>query len=186
MAPKQQQGPAAGGGGGGGASSSPSSPASASSSWTAEQHRQLWQLLGGFVVFSLLVRLVFETLLVLYVMAPPLLYIYLVSTCPGPETFDAKRQLKRVLRGDHLPPDHPGRPRGVLGEAVARVQAAVVTEIATLPGYEVTLTGLLGAVNVACVRVPTANLDFYWAGALNSWYYVCATEITSSSSSKNE
>jgi hypothetical protein len=168
-----QKGPA------GGAESS-----AAARPWTTEQYRQLWQLFGGFAACTLLVRLVFETLLVLYVMAPPLLYLYLVGTCPSPDTFDAKQQLKRVLRGEHLPSNHPNKPKGLLGEAVARVQATVAAELATLPGYEVTLTELLGAANVACVRVPTANLDFYWIGVLNSWYYVCATEIASSSSKR--
>jgi hypothetical protein len=155
---------------------------SAAGTWTPEQHKQLWQLVGGFVIASAILRILSQALLLFYAVVLPLLYFHLLGTCPRADSFEAKRELKRVLRGAHLPDNHPDKPRGVLGEAVARVQASVAAElVATLPGYEVTFTDLLGAATVACVRVPTARRDFYWCGALNHWYYVCSTEVADKS-----
>lgn len=59
----------------------------------------------------------------------PLFYLYLVQTCPSPATFDAERELKRVLRGHYLPEDNPEKPRGWLQETMASVTASVATWI---------------------------------------------------------
>jgi hypothetical protein len=146
--------------------------------WTPEQHKQMLQMVGGAVACAVAVRVVLQTLTVLYVLAIPALYVYLVSTCPSEDSFDAKQQLKRVLRGAHLPENHPDKPRGMLSEALARLQATVATELATLPGYEVTRTSVAGAVLVSCVRVPTAAMDFYWVGAANRWFYVTSVQLS--------
>jgi hypothetical protein len=150
-----------------------------SAAWTPEQHKQMFQMVGGAVAAAVAVRIVLQTLTLLYVLAIPALYLYLLSTCPPEESFDAKQQLKRVLRGAHLPENHPDKPKGMLSEALARLQATVATELATLPGYEVTQTNLLGAVVVSCVRVPTAAMDFYWVGAANRWFYVTSVQLSS-------
>jgi hypothetical protein len=147
--------------------------------WTPEQHKQMYQMVGGAVVAAVAVRIVLQTLTLLYVLAIPALYLYLLGTCPPEESFDAKQQLKRVLRGAHLPENHPDKPKGMLSEALARLQATVATELATLPGYEVTQTNLLGAIVVSCVRVPTAAMDFYWVGAANRWFYVTSVQLSS-------
>jgi hypothetical protein len=44
-------------------------------------------------------------------LAAPLAGLYLMSTCPSDESFDGKRELKRVLRGENLPEDHPDKPK---------------------------------------------------------------------------
>jgi hypothetical protein len=160
-------------------SSSSSSLPSMTSSWTPEQHRQLWLHVGGFLVSTILIRLVFQTMFVLYICAFPLLYIYLVNTCPSEASFDAKKEMKRVLRGAHLPDDDPNKPKGLISETLARINASLATEVATGLGYEVTLTDVAGAVRVACLRVPAAKMDFYWVGALKTWYYVYSMEIPS-------
>jgi hypothetical protein len=92
----------------------------------------------------------------------------------GSPCFDAKKELKRVSRGEHLPETHPDKPKGVLEAMAARVAASVATELVTLPGYEVSMTNLAGAAIVATVTVP-AKTEFYWVGAFDKWYYVTSS-----------
>ena len=107
----------------------------------------------------------------------PVGYLYLVHTCPSADTFDAKKELKRILRGHHLPANHPDKPHGFLSEALARLQATVTTELATLPGYDVTTINLAGACVVACTRVPSLRRDYYWVGVGQRWWYVYGAEM---------
>ena len=109
----------------------------------------------------------------------------MVQTCPPQSSFDVKKELKRVLRGQHLPENHPQKPQGFLSETIARVTASVATELATLPGYEVTTTDFVGAAVLICVRVPTANYDFYWIGAFNQWYFIRSNEIETTTNNNN-
>ena len=44
-------------------------------------------------------------------LAAPAAALYLMSTCPRDESFDAMREFKRVLRGDRLYDDHPDKPK---------------------------------------------------------------------------
>lgn len=44
-------------------------------------------------------------------LAAPLAGLYLMSTCPSDDSFEGKRELKRVLRGEKLPEDHPDKPK---------------------------------------------------------------------------
>ena len=61
-----------------------------------------------------------------------------MQNCPANDTFDAKKELKRVLRGQHLPEGHQDKPAGDwLSRTVARVTASVAAEAATALGYEV-------------------------------------------------
>lgn len=49
------------------------------------------------------------------VLAAPAMGFYLFTTCPTNASFDGKKELKRVLRGDKLPNDHPAKPQvGIL------------------------------------------------------------------------
>jgi hypothetical protein len=73
---------------------------------------------------------------------------------------------------------HPDKPKGILSETLARINATLTTEVATgLSGYEVTMMPLASAVIVACVRVPSAKRDCYWIGAASKWWYVCGREL---------
>lgn len=84
------------------------------------------------------------------------------------ESFDVKKELKRILRGHHLPESHPEKPRGLFEQTLARIQATVVTELATLPGYTVRMENLVpGAVLLAVVVVPSVDMTYYWLGAAN-------------------
>jgi len=151
---------------------------------TDEQNMQLIKygamIIGGFAVL----RFVLNAAAILYILALPIVYLYMVQTCPSDESFEPKKQLKRVMRGHHLPDDHPDKPKGFLSETLARLTATVTAEVATgLAGYEVTLVSLAGAAKVVCVRVPAAHIDYYWVGAVGRWIYVYSMELNQESAS---
>lgn len=141
------------------------------------QNRDLIMYGGAALVSAILFRILASSLASLSILLIPIAYFYLLSTCPTAESFDGKRELKRILRGHHLPEDHPDKPKGMLSEAIARIQASVTTEIATLPGYEVTMVPIAGAVLIVYVRVPSVEKDFYWIGAAKRWTYVYEVDI---------
>lgn len=142
-----------------------------------EQNLQLIKFgamgIGGLI----LLRALLNAAAVLYVLALPIVYLYLVQNCPTDESFDAKKELKRVMRGHHLPEDHPDKPKGFLSETLARLSATVTAEVATGLGYEITLLNMAGAAKVVSVRVPAAKMDYYWAGVVGRWYFVYSHEI---------
>ena len=146
---------------------------------TPDQNGGLARLVLGLAGLALVLRAVLSVLFGLWILILPLAYLYGVQTCPDPDSFDAKRELKRVLRGANLPEDHPDRPRGWLAENLARAAASVTTELAAgLGGYTTTLRSWLGgAVTVATVRVPGMNATCYWVGAFGRWTYVMQREI---------
>lgn len=158
-------------------SSAQSSNTTATPVLTPEQNQEIIKYAGYVLAAAVALRIVFSTMYIVYILAFPLAFIYLVSTCPAEESFDARRELKRVMRGHHLPEDHPDKPKGFLSEALARITASVTTELATSLGYEVTMIGLAGAALVVCVRVPTVKMDYYWLGAANNWYYVYSCQV---------
>jgi hypothetical protein len=136
----------------------------------------LLRIAAGVFGALLALRVIAQAAAVL-VLVFPLAYFYLVSTCPPISSFDAKRELKRVLRGHHLPDDHPSKPQGFFGETWKRFQASVTTELATVAGYEIATQNLAGAAIVAVVRVPVAKTTCYWVGAAHKWWYLYSTEI---------
>jgi hypothetical protein len=145
-----------------------------------EQNKELIKYAAMFVGGSIVLRAAFASLFVVYVVALPLLYLYALSTCPSPQSFDGKKELKRVLRGHHLPESHPDKPKGFFEGLAARVAASVTTELATLPGYELSMLPLAGAAIVTTVTVPTAKMEYYWVGAFDKWYYVTSRELPNS------
>jgi len=108
-----------------------------------------------------------------YLAMLPVAFIYGLNTCPPTNSFDAKQQLRMVLSGDQLPPDHPDKPKpgNSFGQFFAQAKAAITSELATLPGYEVTMTSLAGAAFFATVTMPSADLECYWLGCNHRWYY---------------
>jgi len=94
----------------------------ASPTLTDAQNRDLLFYGGSAIAAAVVFRLVFNAMFGLYVLAFPLVYLYLVLNCPTAESFDAKKELKRILRGHHLPENHPQKPKGVLEEAFSRIQ----------------------------------------------------------------
>lgn len=103
--------------------------------------------------------------------------IILFCTCPSEREFDAKKELKRVLRGAHLPDDHPEKPKGWLEKTAAKITASVTAELVTAAGYEVSMTNYGGMAIFACVEVPTSNVKLYYLGCLNRWTYILQRPI---------
>lgn len=157
-------------------------PAAADTFVTEEQNRQLLQY-GLFIILLIVaVKLVTAALIGFSLFAMPAL-IYAYQTVPSNESFDVKKELKRVLRGVYLPEDHPEKPKTWFEQAVARVQASVATEVATGLGYELTLINLLGCATLAFVRVPSARVDCYWLGAFGKWQYITTRPVQESKKS---
>lgn len=94
------------------------------------------------------------------------------STLPADTSFDAKKELKRVLRGVHLPESHPDKPKNWLEKTVSRVTASVATELATSLGYELEFTHFFGIATLAAVKVDVASVQCFWIGAFNKWFYI--------------
>ena len=130
-----------------------------------------------FLGVSAAMKAIFSMLFVFYLVAAPLLYLYALQQCPLESSFEPKKELKRVLRGTYLPETHPDKPKGFLEGMAARVAASVTTELATLPGYQVTMINLAGAAIVSSVKVPTAKMECYWLGAFGKWYYITSREL---------
>ncbi len=118
----------------------------------------------------LALKIIYSALNVLAIFLVPVLYLYAAANCPTNNTFDAKKELKRVMRGAHLPEEQ--KPKGFLEQGFSRLAASVTTELATSLGYEVSLTDMLGAAKLACVKVPVANAEFYWIGIFGKNYFI--------------
>jgi hypothetical protein len=144
--------------------------------FTEEQSRQILQYGLLFIIVIVAVKLLAAALVGLSVVAIPAL-IYAYQTVPSNVSFDVKKELKRVLRGVHLPEDHPEKPKTWLEQTVARVQASVATEVATGLGYDLTFINLLGCATLAFVRVPSARVDCYWLGVFGKWQYITTRPI---------
>jgi len=155
----------------------PASNSTTSTTVSPEQNMAIIKFAGTLIGVVAVCKVVFQTMFLLYIVAFPMAYLYLVQTCPSQASFDVKKELRRVLRGHHLPEDHPDKPKGFFSEALARLNANLATELATFPGYEVTMVPFAGALIISCVRVPSAKRDFYWVGANSQWYYVYAMDI---------
>mmetsp|Transcript_16122 Transcript_16122/g.21080 ORF Transcript_16122/g.21080 Transcript_16122/m.21080 type:complete len:193 (-) Transcript_16122:187-765(-) len=149
--------------------------AASESEITSEQNQQLLNLAGCLLAGLAAIRIM--TSYVYLLLTCPILFLYMIQVCPSEQSFDVRKELKRVLRGHHLAEDHPDKPKGFLSETLARVTAAITTEIATGLGYEVTMFNLYRVLRVVWVRVPAANKDFYWVGAFSRWTYVYTAEI---------
>ena len=76
-----------------------------------EQNRQLLLYAAYAVGIAVAVKVVVSAIFSLYILALPVAFMYALQTCPAEASFDAKKELKRVMRGHHLPEDHPDKPR---------------------------------------------------------------------------
>ena len=141
-----------------------------------EGNQKLLLAVGYFIAGITLLRMMTSSSLYLIIFGP-IAYLYMVQTCPSLESFDVRKELKRVMRGHHLPEDHPDKPKGFLAETAARLAATVTTEIATGMGYEVTTYDFQRAARLVWVRVPAGKMDYYWIGAFSHWRFVYSAEI---------
>lgn len=169
---------------------SASAPSSTSASATQEEQDRLAKdaiialsaIAGAFLLLKALAASI-----TVYLALLPLAFAYGVQTCPPASSFDAKHQLRSVLRGDSLPPDHPNKPKGgMLEQLWADAKATITSELATLPGYEVTITSLAGAAMLATVKMPTADLECCWLGCNHRWYYWGSRRLSESQEQEND
>lgn len=142
-----------------------------------EQNKELIKYAAYAIGGAMALRLLLSTFFALYVLALPAVFLYAFQTLPAAESFEAKRELKRVMRGAHLPEDHVQKPKGWLNETVARMQASVTAEVATGLGYEVSMYTMISAAHMATVTVPAVNRAYIWIGAFGKWRYVYSTEL---------
>ena len=145
---------------------------------TSQHNMALIYSIGSVIVATAVLKVIMSALFLVWMLAFPLVYLYGVQTCPTNASFDAKKELKRVMRGHQLPEDHPDKPKGWLAENLARVAATVTTELATgLSGYEVEMWDVAGAAKVATVRVASINAECVWIGWFGRWTYVYQREM---------
>lgn len=137
-----------------------------------EQNKQLLRYALYFIGVVTILRLLTQAMFAVSLLLFPAIYLYALQSCPHESSFDAKKELRRILRGHHLPENHQSKPKSWLEKTVARVNAAVTTELATGLGYEVTMMSLGGAAWFTTCRVPTTKSDFYWVGIFDRWIYV--------------
>ena len=143
---------------------------------TDEQNKRLLQVTGVVFLVLALLKIIFSTLFKLSILLLPVL-LYASQNVPSNESFDAKKELKRVLRGHHLSEDDPRKPKGWLEETIAKVQASVTTELSTSFGYEIEMTNILNFATLAHTRVPAAKVDCYWIGIFGKWHYLTMRNI---------
>eukprot|EP00543_Licmophora_paradoxa_P008979 CAMPEP_0202442804 /NCGR_PEP_ID=MMETSP1360-20130828/2165_1 /ASSEMBLY_ACC=CAM_ASM_000848 /TAXON_ID=515479 /ORGANISM="Licmophora paradoxa, Strain CCMP2313" /LENGTH=292 /DNA_ID=CAMNT_0049058261 /DNA_START=28 /DNA_END=906 /DNA_ORIENTATION=- len=158
-------------------SATPTATGGVQSQFSQEQNQLLLKYAGFAIAFAVAVKALMNAVFALYIILLPILYLYALSTAPHEDSFDAKKELKRVMRGHHLPEDHPDKPKGWFSETLSRMQAAVTTELATGLGYQITMTSLGGAAIVTRVDVPSVNQCFYWVGVFNKWRYLFCMEL---------
>lgn len=144
-----------------------------------DQNKELVKYAVYAIASAIALRVFLSAFFSLYILAFPAVFLYAVQTLPSVDSFDAKKELKRVMRGAHLPEDHADKPKGWLNETLARARAAVATELATGLGYEVSMMNMIGAVELATVSVPSVNRCFYWVGIFGKWRYVYSMELES-------
>jgi hypothetical protein len=138
-----------------------------------EENKQLLKMACYILLLSVLLKVVLSSALAaFYLIVLPVIIFYAIQTIPSNQSFDAKRELKRVLRGENLPADHPDKPKTWLEQTLSRVGATVTAEVAMGLGYEVSLTNVVGVAKVAYVRLPVAKMNCYWLGVFGRWYYV--------------
>jgi len=162
----------------GAASSAPGAPFSAENllgniDMSDEQTSELAKLGLMFIGVVTILRIISSSTFVFKAVVLPIGILYGMMTCPANDTFDPKKELKRVLRGQHLPEGHQDKPPDDwFSRTVARVTASVVAEASTAFGYEVSFTSFGGAFTLSTVLVPTLNMELYWIGAFGSWRYI--------------
>jgi len=88
------------------------------------------------------------------------------------ESFDAKKELKRILRKENLPDDHPEKPKGWLGKMASKAIASVAGEAMTAAGYTIKFDDFAGVVRIAEVELDVDKSTLVWVGVVNKWYFL--------------
>ena len=142
----------------------------------AEKHPEsssdndLLLLVIGVVLAAVVVSSILSHVGVLAVFAL-LLGIGLWRTIPTEESFDARKELKRVKRGKHLPDGHRDKPKSWAEKKLKNIQTAVTTGLTeAVNGYDVKFESL-GICKLAIVRDLTTGEVCCWAGVLGKWRF---------------
>ncbi|GKZ01522.1 hypothetical protein MPSEU_001102800 [Mayamaea pseudoterrestris] len=147
--------------------------------FSPDENKQLLQYAAIAVGAAIFLKILLSSLSGLLILILPAAYVYCVLNCPSEDSFDIKQQLKRVMRGQHLPETHPDKPKGFFSETLARFQATVATELSTSLGYNLNMINVINAALVANVHVPSIEREFYWLGVNNHWYYLFSSSTSS-------
>lgn len=142
-----------------------------------EDKKKLIQYALIALLAATILKILSQAAMMLSLLLVPCLYVYALQTCPLESSFDAKKELRRILRGHHLAENHPEKPKNWLDKTVARVSAAVTTELATGLGYEVTMMSIGGAAWFASAKVASSSMEFFWVGAFGQWIYVYGRKL---------
>lgn len=149
---------------------------------SSEQNKKILQY-GGAILGSAVLLNIFSDVIQMFSLSLSFLLLPFIIiaalTCPNMTTFNAKKELKRVLRGQHLPEDHPEKPKGWLAETTARFTASVATELASGLGYEVEHRPL-GCAIFTTVKLNSVDTECYWIGAFNKWYFIMQRKLNTS------
>lgn len=60
---------------------------------------EVLKFFGIALVSMVAMKIAFQAFFIVYILAFPLAFFYAVQQCPSNESFDAKKELKRVMRG---------------------------------------------------------------------------------------
>ena len=110
-------------------------------------------------------------------LAAPIAGFYLMTTCPINESFDAKKELKRVLRGYYKSDTDPSKPKNFLEKALAKVNATVEAEAAAFAGCNVEIIDLMGLAKIASINNSITQTSYFFLGAVNKWRYIMAKDF---------
>jgi hypothetical protein len=129
------------------------------------------------VVFFMAIKLI-ASLISYALYALVILFCALALTIPPKDSFDAKKELKRVIRGENLPPgenhvnlENKKGIKGFFERAFIRAEASVTGEILSLAGHEVTID-TYAVVHISRVNYSVTNSTCVWVGCFNKWYFI--------------
>ncbi len=122
------------------------------------------------VILLALVKL-FMTMLRYIILALIVLMFALAITLPPTESFDAKRELKRVIRDERTVDNVTEKP-GFFERAFRRAEASVTGEILSIAGYKVSIDTYYNLINLSKVTYSATNSTCIWVGCFNKWYFI--------------
>jgi len=140
----------------------------------AEQSAQTILLAAYVVTTALMAVFLFQYMFVLFVLFGPALLVCAWQTCPSNNSFDAKKELKKVMRGDNDPNQ---KPAGMFERTFRNARANVGAELAAFAGYQQTMANFSGVFSVATLRLPAMDTDCFWLGAFGKWTFLFSREI---------
>ncbi|KAK3235477.1 hypothetical protein CYMTET_54327 [Cymbomonas tetramitiformis] len=94
------------------------------------------------------------------------------ATLPPDSAFEAKKELKRAMRRDHLQENHPEKPKGWFAKTALRMAASIGVEIASVAGYTQDVYQYYGVVKLAIVTLDMTKQRFYWIGFFNKYHFI--------------